>query len=75
MTLQSGLQAAQQGAELRSDGPETVAELDHVFVSIQQHICGESEELINKHLEPSQWPGRLQHVMSEAHRLLHSGCL
>lgn len=30
--------------------PERVMELDHVFLSIQQHNCGESEGLINKHL-------------------------
>lgn len=55
--------------------PERVMELDHVFLSIQQHNCGESEGLINKHLELSQWISCLQHVMSEVHRLLHSGCL
>lgn len=50
-------------------------ELDHVFLSIQQHNCGEPEGLINKHLELSQWISCFQHVMSEVHRLLHSGCL
>lgn len=47
--------------------------LDHVFISIQQHNCGESKELINKHLKSCQWPCCLQHVMSEVHRLPHSG--
>lgn len=47
--------------------------LDHVFISIQQHNCGESKELINKHLKSCQWSCCLQHVMSEVHRLPHSG--
>lgn len=75
MTLQSYPQAAQRRAKAVIWRLEKVTELDHVFMSIQQHNCGESEELINKHLKPAQRPGCLRHVMSEAHRLLHSGCL
>ncbi len=75
MTLQSDPQAAWRRAKLQSDRLEKVTGLDHVFISIQQHNCGESEGLINKHLKPSQRPGCLQHVMSEVHILLHSGCL
>lgn len=62
----------------QQSGPAVIrqaAGLDHVFLNIQQHSCGQPEEFINKHSKPCRWPGRLRHVMSEAHRLLHSGCL
>lgn len=58
MTVQSDLQAAQRGIKLQSDGLKKVTELDHVFVSIQRHDCGEPEELINNQQEPTQRPTR-----------------
>lgn len=53
MTVQSDLQAAQRSIKLQSDGLKKVTELDHVFVSIQRHDCGEPEELINNQQEPN----------------------
>lgn len=61
MTVQSDLPAARRGIKLQSDGLKKVSELDHVFVSIQRHDCGEPEELVNNHRE---------RVMSEPLRIV-----
>lgn len=61
--------------QCKPDGFEKVTELDHVFMIIQQILCGQPKGLVNVGLKYSQWPGCLQHVMSGTLRIVHSGCL
>lgn len=72
MTGQSDLQAARRRIKLQSDGLKKVTELDHVFASIQQHDCGEPQELINNQQEPTQRPTR--HVWGPADCFIEAVC-